>query len=104
MEQTTKQDTITQLELQALAAVYSANDLLCLCLRHRLETGATVEPGPYRMESSGESMEEAEECAATGRLRGFVNCGVDITLPETEPEEDLDNLEPEDGPEIDPEE
>lgn len=80
----TVEDVITQSELKALAAVYAANDLLCVSLCRRLEGGATVEPGPITLGTSGESLEEAEHAALVGRVNGFINSGIDLTLPEPE--------------------
>jgi hypothetical protein len=70
-----------------------------LAFRYRLEAGATVEPGRFRLEKSL-PVDEAEELALSGRLVGFDTCGIEFRMPnDLEPKES-----PLDHPDLEPEE
>src|SRR5690349_4125008 len=62
-------DTIRQEEIACLFGLEAAKDVICRSFLARIEAGATVEPGPYSLDPSGESY--AEICDAPIGISGF---------------------------------
>jgi hypothetical protein len=84
-------DVLRQWEIAALYHLEAAKDAIALGFKRRLEAGATIQEGPYRLEPDADTMEDLEETALEGGGGGG-NCtgfaGVSYHEPKSLP---LDN-------------
>src|SRR6266545_4258357 len=67
-------DIIRQWEISALYHVEAIKDAMALGFKRRLEAGATVEPGPYFLSPTDETIEDLEDSGQTKGGGGEFNC------------------------------
>jgi hypothetical protein len=75
-------DVLRQWEIAALYHLEAAKDAIALGFKRRLEAGATIQEGPYRLEQNTETMEDLEETALEGGSGGNCTGFADVSYRE----------------------